>query len=79
MLVAWLTIAFWRRVVGGGALRTARGHVALEQLGIALGLLTLSVHALVDFNHQIPANALLFVTIGAIAWVRGSDRSIGGT
>ena len=31
----------------------------------------LSVHAILDFNHQIPANALLFVTLAAMA-VAGS-------
>lgn len=78
-LVVWLTLAFWRRAAGQGALRTSRGNIALEQLGLLLGLASLSLHALVDFNHQIPANALLFVTLAALAWVRGSDPSVGGS
>jgi hypothetical protein len=32
-----------------------------------LGLLALAVHEAVDFNLQIPANALLFVAIAAMA------------
>jgi hypothetical protein len=44
----------------GGPRRAAR-------LGAAAGVASLGVHAGVDFNHQIPANALLFVVIAA--WV----------
>ena len=32
--------------------------------------LSLSLHAVSDFNHQIPANALLFVTLAAVAVAR---------
>jgi len=39
----------------------------LERVGLAVGLTSLAVHAFVDFNHQIPANALLFVALGAFA------------
>lgn len=43
-------------------------------VGAALGLGALTLHALVDFNHQIPANALLFVATAAWA----SSRSESG-
>ena len=41
---------------------------------LLLGLLALAVHALFDFNHQIPAYALLFVTIAAMAVSRVEAR-----
>jgi O-antigen ligase/tetratricopeptide (TPR) repeat protein len=44
-----------------------RGEVARSRLGLVLGLTTLALHGFVDFNHQIPANALLFVTLAAMA------------
>jgi O-antigen ligase len=73
VLVIWLTWAFWRR-----ALRGARGPGAVgidpEALGLLLGLAALSIHAAVDFNHQIPANALAFTTLAAIAVARGESR-----
>ena len=31
-----------------------------------LGVAAMSVHAVADFNHQIPANALLFVILAGI-------------
>jgi hypothetical protein len=43
-------------------------------VGAALGLGALTLHALVEFNHQIPANALLFVATAAWA----SSRSESG-
>jgi hypothetical protein len=39
----------------------------LPRLGLTLGLIALAVHETVDFNLQIPANALLFVVLAAIA------------
>ena len=65
VLLVWLTVAFWFQVLGKGSLRTRSGP-DVEALGILLGLVTLSIHALIDFNHQIPGNALLFVAIGAL-------------
>jgi O-antigen ligase len=64
-LVAWLAVAFVARVVRAVRLESARGQ-ALPSLGLALGLLALAVHEAVDFNLQIPANALLFVVIAAL-------------
>jgi O-antigen ligase len=66
VLVAWLAWGFWSRALrsialGGGA------HRRLVRTGLVLGVASLSVHALVDFNHQIPANALLFVVASALA------------
>lgn len=35
--------------------------------GAAMGILALMIHALTDFNHQIPANAATFVVLCAVA------------
>ncbi len=61
-LVAWLGWGFWRRAARG---RVPAGSAA--GLGLLVGLAALSLHALVDCNHQIPANALVFVTAAALA------------
>jgi len=60
VLLAWLIVAFaWL------ALRNSKR--SLTSNGLLIGLACLFVHALVDFNHQIPANALLFVAAAGIA------------
>ena len=48
-------------------------HEFMARLGPALGLVALTVHAVVDFNHQMPANALLFVTVAALALAPSHD------
>ena len=59
--------------MGAGRLRVVRRlrHAAPEMReghwGLVLGIVALGIHAVVDFNHQIPANALLFVLICALA------------
>jgi O-antigen ligase len=65
LLVTWLAIAYavqLRRRPANGSTRTSWTRV-----GLLLGLASLTVHAAVDFNHQIPANALLFVALAAMA------------
>jgi len=62
-LALWLAVGFVRRAAP--RLRRASGGTPVR-LGLALGALALAVHALVDFNHQIPANALLFVVVCAL-------------
>jgi hypothetical protein len=79
ILLLWLMVAFWGRVLARDAWKHSRGRVDLEHLGILVGLGALSLHAFVDFNHQIPANALLFVTLGAFAATsRTRSRAAGG-
>jgi len=46
-------------------------------LGAALGIVTLLVHSLVDFNLQIPSNGLLFVVVGGLL-VRGGKTGWSG-
>jgi len=62
VLLAWLILVYGWRV-----LRPRFWSGQLESAGLLIGLVTLAVHASFDFNHQIPANALLFVTMAAIA------------
>ncbi|MBD3868469.1 MAG: O-antigen ligase family protein [Acidobacteria bacterium] len=47
--------------------------VAPARIGMVVGLVCLSLHALVDFNHQIPGNALMFVVVAAVAMHRHSE------
>lgn len=62
-LLLWLIWGYVVRAVRG--LRRS-GRLSPARLGLVLGVLSLSVHALFDFNHQIPANALLFVAVCAL-------------
>jgi tetratricopeptide (TPR) repeat protein len=70
ILVVWLMWSFWSRVL--------RGRADPEKTGLLLGLGALSIHAIFDFNHQIPANALFFTTMAAIAVARVESPSTGG-
>jgi len=71
-LLAWLTVAYWFRLIRRGSWVGERGW-RLGRLGLALGLVSLSLHAVYDFNHQIPANALLFVVLAAFAVSRAES------
>jgi len=74
VLLAWLASAYARRALR--RLSRARHEHDATTVGLVVGLSALSVHALADFNHQIPANALLFVVLGALA-VAGEDDAAG--
>jgi hypothetical protein len=65
VLVAWLAGNFLRRVVRVLRLDVGSGRT-LPTLGLMLGLVALAAHEAVDFNLQIPANALLFVVLAAM-------------
>ncbi len=77
VLLGWLLAMFgsrvWRAVASAG-----RSERLLSRLGLALGLVCLAVHEMVDFNLQIPANALLFVAACAMSvapvWGSGEDE-----
>ena len=64
-LASWLTITFAQRVWRATRREGSAGR-RLPALGLVLGLVALAVHEAVDFNLQIPANALLFVVMAAI-------------
>jgi O-antigen ligase len=76
VLVAWLAFAFCIHALRRPGRDRERGP-DFERAGLLLGLAAISVHAFVDFNHQIPANALLFVSLAAIAVAaRESSRGV---
>jgi O-antigen ligase len=77
VLLLWLVALFWLRVLRTPALRSRKG-LDLEYVGMLLGLLTLSLHAFIDFNHQIPADALLFVTLAAMTVARAELANAAG-
>jgi O-antigen ligase len=64
-LASWLTLVFAIRAVRVVRMESRHGRL-LPSLGLVLGLLAIAVHESVDFNLQVPANALLFVVIAAI-------------
>lgn len=66
LLLAWLAVAAIRRLASGHR-SIAPGSRRLGNLGLLAGVASLTLHAFVDFNHQIPANALLFVAAAAVA------------
>jgi O-antigen ligase len=65
-LVLWLTVGYAIRAVRSVRIESKRGWL-FASLGLALGLLALAAHEAVDFNLQLPANALLFAVAAAIA------------
>jgi hypothetical protein len=76
-LVAWLAAVFASRVVRAVRAESADGRL-LPSLGLAMGLVALALHEIVDFNLQIPANALLFVVLAAMS-VSPVARSLEGS
>ena len=75
-LIVWLVAGFGIRAAR--RLRRHRGSLSVSRLGLGLGLGSLAVHALVDFNHQIPANALLFVALAALLVTEPAITNRGG-
>jgi len=69
ILLAWL-ICGWAVRLGRLGTRRLAGRESLASAGLLVGLIVLSLHASWDFNHQIPANALLFVTLAGMAVAR---------
>ena len=59
LLLVWLIFAFVWLAVGSSKRN-------LTANGLLIGLACLFAHAAVDFNHQIPANALLFVAVAGM-------------
>lgn len=75
-LLLWLLWGFGARVLRRRVWHGEPGFDP-EALGLLLGLAALFVHASFDFNHQIPANALLFTTLAAMAVARGEAGAPG--
>ncbi|MDH3785688.1 MAG: O-antigen ligase family protein, partial [Acidobacteriota bacterium] len=74
LLLGLLIVVFWGRLLRPSSIRSPRG-LRRQQIGLVTGLVLLSLHAIWDFNHQIPANALLFVTLAALALGRIERRN----
>jgi O-antigen ligase len=70
VLVIWLLVGFVRRVAES---HRWKGGFSPARLGLLVGVVSLAVHAFLDFNHQVPANALLWVTCCALL-VPGAPR-----
>lgn len=66
LLLSLCAAAFWRavRTLDDGHPALARGMAA----GVVMAIISLALHSVVDFNLQIPANALTFTCILALAW-----------
>lgn len=65
LFASWLAVGFVVRAVR--VVRLAAGSGRLSSLGRALGLAALAAHEAVEFNLQIPANALLFAVVAAMS------------
>jgi hypothetical protein len=70
-LCAWLAAGFVSRVARGVRVES-RGGRRVPAVGLVLGLVAVAAHEAVDFSLQIPANALLFVVLAAVAAAPGS-------
>ena len=73
LLLAWLMWSYGSRAVRA-ACRRGPGALDFERVGMAVGLVTLALHATIEFNHQMPANALLFVSVAGMLLSHGADR-----
>ncbi|MDD5423398.1 MAG: hypothetical protein PHT32_08305, partial [Candidatus Omnitrophica bacterium] len=45
---------------------TKEGRNSLRSVGCAVGVLSMALHGMIDFNFHIPANMLLFTVYAAI-------------
>jgi O-antigen ligase len=73
LLVLWLAVGFGRQVIRS---IPSVESISPGRLGLIIGVVSLAVHAFFDFNHQIPANALLWLFCCAllVAVNRRRDR-----
>lgn len=64
-LLLFVLLALWH------AVKALTFHVSLFRsglgVGVAMAIITIAIHSFSDFNLQIPANALTFVTVCALA------------
>jgi O-antigen ligase len=70
-----ILVAYARSALGALRREAALGRQG-PVLGALLGVASLAIHAFFDFNHQNPANALMFVATAA--WAVSPLRSQGG-
>lgn len=67
LVFAWLLIILVKTSVKNGSFDPVKA-------GCAVGLMSLSLHGLVDFNFHIPANVILFTVCAAIA-IKSADKN----
>lgn len=66
-LLAWAAFRIWPHVQReGDDLRARQSNRTAFVLGASVGLLALLLHAVVDFNFHIPANAVAFTAVAAL-------------
>jgi O-antigen ligase len=64
------SLPVWALVLGVAALSRRRDPLARGfAFAVVMGVCAIGIHSTVDFNLQIPANALAFVVLLAYAWV----------
>lgn len=73
LILIWL---LWSLITQGAECheKTSDGRINTVVLGCAIGILSLSLHGLIDFNFHIPANMILFSIYAAI--IIGSTASL---
>jgi O-antigen ligase len=64
-LAVWFIVLLWRAIAAG--LKSRDPLIGGLALGYAGSVVAIGLHSLFDFNLQIPANSLLFLTITAAA------------
>ncbi len=69
-LFVWLALGYGRRVVKH--LRRS-SPISPGRIGLTVGVVSLAIHAVLDFNYQIPATALVFVTFCALLLPAGRE------
>jgi len=65
LIALWFVVLVFRSVARGA--RSRDRLVSALALGSGAGLFAMLVHSLFDFNLQVPSNALLFLTLSAVA------------
>ena len=68
LLLVSIVLYSWFTAIRAMALRRDPLSIGLA-FAATMGILALSIHSFVDFNHQIPANAATFMVILALAWI----------
>lgn len=68
VLLVVVVLFSWFTAIRALALRHDPLNIGLA-FAATMGILALSIHSFVDFNHQMPANAATFMVILSLAWI----------
>lgn len=77
-LLALRAVKTWKQTFGACDPPPNRSNQSAFRLGAAIGLLALLVHSAVDFNLQIPANAIVAVCLAALVTSEGAPQTVAG-